>query len=106
MNKQELDEKSGLPLDFAKQMLGNAQPGEVRQMLLPGLGNVFLQKGTDQKILLQSIRAEHQDSEGRAVMLPLQEESDGTQRLTNLLPALFQLQDERRIYVIDEIDRS
>jgi AAA15 family ATPase/GTPase len=106
MDNQELDEKSGLPLDFAKQVLSDAQPGEVRQMQLPGLGNVFLQKGVDQKILLQSIRAEHQDSEGRAVMLPLQEESDGTQRLTHLLPALFQLQDERRIYVIDEIDRS
>jgi AAA15 family ATPase/GTPase len=106
IDNQELDEKSILPIDFAKQMIGDAQPGEVRPIHLPGMGIFFLQKGEGQKILLQTIRAEHLDNEGHAVALPLLEESDGTQRLTHLLPTLFQLQGSRRIYVIDELDRS
>lgn len=106
IDSKELDETSSLPMDFAKQILWDAQPGEVRPVRIQGLGTVFLQKREGQKVHLQTIRAEHIDNEGRPVALPLQEESDGTQRLTHLLPTLFQLQDNRKIYVIDEIDRS
>lgn len=38
--------------------------------------------------------------------LPFQEESDGTQRFLNLLPALFRLQTGCQVFVIDELDRS
>ena len=40
--------------------------------------------------------------------LPLQEESDGTQRFMNLLPILFQLRDEdsRSVFVVDELENS
>lgn len=41
-------------------------------------------------------------------MLPLREESDGTQRFVNLLPILFQLRDEdsRNVFVVDELENS
>ncbi len=106
MENQELNESSGLPLDFAKDLLSDAQPGEVRSFQFPGMGTVGLHKSEGEKYHIQTIRAEHIDNEGKAVTLPLQEESDGTQRLTHLLPTLYQLQDNRKIYVIDEIDRS
>jgi putative abortive phage resistance protein len=40
--------------------------------------------------------------------LPLQEESDGTQRFMNLLPILFQLRDKnsRSVFVVDELENS
>ena len=40
--------------------------------------------------------------------LPLQEESDGTQRFMNLLPILFQLCDKnsRSVFVVDELENS
>ncbi len=38
--------------------------------------------------------------------LPFQEESDGTQRFLNLLPALFRLHTGCQVFVIDELDRS
>jgi len=52
MESQELDESSGLPLDFAKQVLNDAQPGEVR--VLRGKGMPVLQgfgRG-DQRVLV------------------------------------------------------
>jgi AAA15 family ATPase/GTPase len=106
MENQELDESSGLPLGFAKQLLSDAQPGEVRTIQIPGMGSVALQKSEGEKYHLQTIRAEHIDNEGKSITLPLQEESDGTQRLIHLLPSLYHLQGDRQIYLIDEIDRS
>lgn len=38
--------------------------------------------------------------------LPFQDESDGTQRFLNLLPALFRLHTGCQVFVIDELDRS
>lgn len=67
---------------------------------------ILVEHGEAIKYLVRTIRAEHTSTEGKAVPLPFQEESDGTQRLTHLLPALFQLKEEHRLYVIDEIDRS
>jgi AAA15 family ATPase/GTPase len=45
-------------------------------------------------------------AEGTRVTLPFSEESDGTQRVTHLLPALHAAGDALGVYVIDEIDRS
>lgn len=44
----------------------------------------------------------------RSFSLPLREESDGTRRFMNLLPILFQLQeeDERSVFVVDELENS
>jgi len=67
---------------------------------------ILVEHGEGIKFLLRTIRAEHASAEGGPVELPFHEESDGTQRLTHLLPALFQLKEEHRLYVIDEIDRS
>ncbi|MDO5049281.1 MAG: ATP-binding protein [Actinomycetaceae bacterium] len=41
-------------------------------------------------------------------LLPLREESEGTQRFMNLLPALFQLRkaDSRAVFLIDELEHS
>ena len=38
--------------------------------------------------------------------ISFQEESDGTQRCLNLLPALYHLTQQCKVFVVDEIDRS
>jgi AAA15 family ATPase/GTPase len=38
--------------------------------------------------------------------ISFQEESDGTKRCLNLLPALYHLTKECKVFVVDEIDRS
>ena len=51
-------------------------------------------------------RAMHRDENGSAVPFELADESDGTRRLLNLIPALHGLQASEDVYFIDEIDRS
>lgn len=52
------------------------------------------------------IQAAHEHESGTTVRLDLKEESDGTRRLLNLIPALHHLRMIGAVYVIDEIDRS
>lgn len=45
---------------------------------------------------------------GKTVPLNLEEESDGTRRMIDLLPMLFKIEDDKsnKIYIVDELDRS
>jgi hypothetical protein len=53
-----------------------------------------------------TIQAAHKDVAGREIALDLLEESDGTRRLLNLIPALHHMKESGAVYLIDEIDRS
>ena len=55
---------------------------------------------------LLKVQAAHENAAGDVVPLELNEESDGTQRLLYLIPALHHLRKGRGVYFIDEIDRS
>ena len=46
------------------------------------------------------------NSENREVSVEVDEESDGTQRLFDLIPVLMELLGGERVFVIDELDRS
>jgi energy-coupling factor transporter ATP-binding protein EcfA2 len=95
----------GLPADFLKELVEDTPPGEVRVRRVKGLGDVIAQRDANMKIRVRRLLAEHRTEAG-TVAFPFQEEADGTQRLTHLLPALYQLRRQPRVYVIDEIDRS
>ncbi len=101
------DTAAGIPSEFLKKFMDDTKPGEVRVLPLGPLGDVIAERGEGTKLLLRTIQAEHAiEGNEKPVRLPFQEESDGTQRLTNLLPALFQLRQRQRVFLIDEIDRS
>ncbi len=55
------------------------------------------------RITIQSV---HKQAKGKATPLDFADESDGTRRLLNLMPALHHLRSSRAVYFIDEIDRS
>jgi uncharacterized protein len=96
----------GLPQDFLKELEEDTPPGEVRVRRIKGLGDVIAQRDANMKIRVRRLLAEHNTESGSTIAFPFHEEADGTQRLTHLLPALYQLRHQPRIYVIDEIDRS
>lgn len=52
-----------------------------------------------------AIESEHGTGKGK-FKLPIKEESDGTQRLLNLLPTLHRMSESSHVFFIDEIDRS
>lgn len=53
-----------------------------------------------------TIQAAHEHQAGQVVSLELSEESDGTRRLLQLIPALHHLRTRGGVYFIDEVDRS
>ena len=57
------------------------------------------------KIVRKNLTARHRVS-SEDYSISFQEESDGTQRCLNLLPALYHLTQECKVFVVDEIDRS
>lgn len=66
---------------------------------------VKLIKGKKQYFSID-IKANHKNKTGKNIYLDLKEESDGTRRLLDLIPALYRLRNKGGIFVIDEIDRS
>jgi AAA15 family ATPase/GTPase len=67
---------------------------------------IIIEKGAGTKVLFRTVKSEHLTAAGDAVRFPFAEESDGTRRITQLLPALHSVGQGRNIFVIDEIDRS
>ena len=65
-----------------------------------------LEKGEADKFYTFSVEAAHVCAGGEIVSLDLSEESDGTKRLLNLLPAIAQVGQVEEVFFIDEIDRS
>lgn len=100
-----------------ERMLGGA-PGEIRnaiselplgQTLVVDLNDgsqLIVEKAEGTRVVVRTIRSEHLTPDGSIVMFPFTEESDGTQRITQLLPALYCMKHSPRVFVIDEIDRS
>jgi AAA15 family ATPase/GTPase len=65
-------------------------------------------RGSDGAIRAKKLLAGHLRSDGSEVLFELRREADGSQRVIDLLPAFCELSDPRarRVYVIDELDRS
>ncbi|WP_162601178.1 ATP-binding protein [Occallatibacter savannae] len=79
-------------------------------------GIAVVRYGDDAELLIEqsetaqffhiSIKSVHANGDGKEVAFKLSDESDGTQRLLNLVPSLYYPRDSGAVYVIDEIDRS
>ena len=52
------------------------------------------------------LEAAHKTHSGEIAPLDLREESDGTRRLLQLIPALHRLKQDDAVYFVDEVDRS
>lgn len=65
----------------------------------------FLVRGASGKACLLVVRTVHHTATGQAIRFRLEDESEGTQRLVHLLPALFMLKRGPKVLVVDELDR-
>lgn len=66
----------------------------------------IFKEGKRRKISIIQIKFEH-SLNNKKVNFDIDDESDGTQRLLDLLPILFKLDDNsHNIYIVDELDRS
>ncbi len=101
MDFGEFVEKFHIPSGIVSQIEDN------KNGILTFAGRYFMfGEGEKQQTTLVQIKFEHMLN-GELVPFNVEEESDGTQRLLDLLPILFSLGKNRHdIYFIDEIDRS
>ena len=110
VKKQEITEDellAALPERLAKKLFEDMSSTDNNTAIVHmGDGNELLVERTDENHYYRvTIQGAHRCSTGSSVSLDLSEESDGTRRLLNLIPALNHPNDGA-VYFIDEIDRS
>ncbi len=103
VNKESIDSDS-IPSAFAETL----QAGAPAIPLGPGI-ELAADDSDSSRIVRRNLRSKHV-SETEDFDLPFADESDGTQRFLELLPALYPHgqveQDRSTVYIIDELDRS
>jgi AAA15 family ATPase/GTPase len=73
---------------------------------LEDVTELLVERKGENRVYRIAIQAAHEHEPGKVVRLELAEESDGTRRLLNLIPALRAPRATSAVYFIDEIDRS
>ena len=104
----DLDDQEFIPSEIMNSILedmAEAEVGEGIQLDTP-FGRYVLQRESPDEVKAYKLMTIHTDSENQAVQFDVSEESDGTQRLFDLIPALMELLNGERVFVVDELDRS
>jgi len=93
--------------EIKNEILKNLEPGEKALISVPTALSYALHKCKNDKILAYKLMTKHKRrDEKEDILFDIQEESDGTQRLMDLIPALIKLSKEGGVYLVDELDRS
>ena len=79
-------------------------PGSMIGIRLNGVVYTILKEG--EKYWVKSLKIEHHGENDKLVFFDLDEESDGTLRLLDFVPAFKNLISQEKVYVVDEIERS
>lgn len=71
-------------------------------------GNCFLVTQKNGELVAKKLVTWHTNTDGHGVPFEMSQESDGSRRVIDLLPAFLELSTKaaRKVYVIDELDRS
>ncbi|MGF7138386.1 AAA family ATPase [Roseimarinus sediminis] len=65
-----------------------------------------LKKNESNEYKMKKIGLEHLTDEGSSIVFDIEDESDGTQRLFDFIPAIHELSKTDSTFIIDELDRS
>lgn len=100
-----------IPPEMKDQVAKALQAGEKHQMIMirnPIDRSRFIFLRDEGEIKALKLTTSHKDRNGASVNFELAEESEGTERLIDLLPAFFELSDPSsdKVFFIDELDRS
>lgn len=75
-------------------------------LLMYHKGNDIFCKKVDDSIYVEKLVSSHVDNLGKSVDFDLEDESDGTQRLLDFIPAFNGMLNTQTTFIIDEIDQS
>lgn len=97
-----------LPESSKLELQEEVQEGESIRFSNPSGNDRFVVTRKDGELIGKKLVAFHPKSDGTEAKFEMRQESDGTQRIIDLLPAFLDLSEQtsQKVYVIDEVDRS
>lgn len=97
-----------LPESVKKKLEAEVQEGESIRVRSEPNNERFIVSRKDGALAVKKLVSYHTDDQGEAIEFDLGRESDGSQRIIDLLPAFLELSTvtNQKVYVIDELDRS
>lgn len=95
----------GLPKDFLADIDENLKEGDAALLMLR---DPIALSRHDGELLARKLVTFHSNSQGESVKFGMENESDGSRRIIDLLPVFLDLcvENSHKVYVIDELDRS
>ena len=91
--------------DQLKQIIQHFEVSPDRILFTRDKNDIAIVKEED-KIWVKSLKVKHTGGNNKSVSFGLGEESDGTIRLLDFIPAFYELISEQKVFIIDEIERS
>ncbi len=97
-----------LPRTLKTMLQEDVKEGMTVRLLTEPINEKFLVTRKAGELIARKLVTYHPKADGRKTKFEIHQESDGSQRVIDLLPAFINLstQGSKRVYVIDEIDRS
>ena len=97
-----------LPEPLKIELQEEVKEGMTIRLVAERMNNRFTITRKDGELIAKKLVAFHPKSDSTEAKFEMRQESDGTQRIIDLLPAFLDLSEQksRKVYVIDEVDRS
>ena len=101
-------ENLGLPDEVKVKLNEDVPEGATVHLWAEHLKERFVVRREGAELHIKRLVAFHDNEKGERIRFDMRHESDGTQRVIDLIPGFLDLlsDDEPRVYIIDEIDRS
>ncbi|MDA8411257.1 MAG: ATP-binding protein [Treponema sp.] len=97
----------GMPEAMKNDLRSQLGPDKAIEMVNPATNaKIIIMKKEGGELVVLRLIILHEDEHQTSIEFDIQEESDGTQRLVDLIPALIQFQNHDKVFIIDELDRS
>lgn len=78
---------------------------DLRTFFMDG-GNYFSARAENGEVAYKILVCEHKNDKNQSVAFVASDESDGTQKLLDIIPILWNIKENDSVFIIDEIDRS
>lgn len=105
--KENID-TADLPDDFKEELNKNynSEDESTRRFWIRGVDGYFEFRKDEGKLVITKLGLAHKTNSGDKVVFEIKDESDGTIRLLDFIPALYEMSASEKTFIIDEIDRS
>ena len=106
ITSEEIDlESFDIPKKIKEDLTKKIEKAQIILFEIKGM-TYSLKRTKNNEYKIKKIGLEHLDNQGSPVVFDIDDESDGTQRLFDFIPALHEMAKTDSVFIIDELDRS